>query len=574
VAAPGEDARNGELPDLNVFSGSLLLDGLDNLSDEFDDWLSLERQKLEERIRRRNEASVRSSIENAQPGQQRAEAARKAVLVDPTNEEAVRELMRSLASSGQRAQAVVEYERCRSVLRSRLDLEPAPETQQLFRSLRRATLAEPTLAVDTGGTQQFAQDHKAVCSIPPPDAVAETGSLLGAPSIAVLPFITDGGDAAMVNLAQDLLQSLTLRLTAWRWFGVLAPDISFAHRGLAGDAIGAARSLNVRYVLRSRLRGDAARVRVSVELIDGITGYQIWGTVFERARQSAHSLEDEILAKVGALVDAELQRSERHRAMAKSRDQFDAYDFVQRGYWHYARRNKTDNAEALALFSQALERDPTLAPAATGKAACLFWAGQSRWADDPEQSLHSGLRFAQDAMLADASYPVAHLLLGQSLLFLGEQDAAIEAARRAIGLNASYAGGWAFLGHALTATGKFRAAIRSIRRAFELTSHDSRRFMWLSNLAIAHFHCNEFEQAIRLAQEAVRLQPDHWLSNQVVVIGHAALGRAAEVQQLVARLREEEPSLEADQFANRLPYLREADRTRIVTALRAGGWDN
>ena len=118
------------------------------------------------------------------------------------------------------------------------------------------------------------------------------------------------------------------------------------------------------------------------------------------------------------------------------------------------------------MFSKALERDPTLAPAATGKAGCLFWAGQSRWADDPEASLRYGLRCAQDAVLADAAYPVAHLLLGQNLLFLGEQDAAIAAAQHAIGLNASYAGGWAFLGHALTAAGNARAAIRSIRRAF------------------------------------------------------------------------------------------------------------
>ena len=128
--------------ELNVFSGSLLLDGLDNLSDEFDNWLTVERQKFEERIRRSNEDNVRGLVGDAQPHPQRAALARKAVATDPTNEEAVRELMRSLTGAGQRAQAVLEYERCRAVLRSRLDIEPAPETQQLYRSLRRATVGK------------------------------------------------------------------------------------------------------------------------------------------------------------------------------------------------------------------------------------------------------------------------------------------------------------------------------------------------------------------------------------------------------------------------------------------------
>ena len=132
--------------DLNVFSGSLLLDGLDKLGDEFDHWLTLERQKLEERIRRWSESNVRSGTAGALKQEDRVEIARKAVALDPTNENAVRELMRTLAAAGQRAQAVLEYERCRALLRSRLDIEPAPETQRLHRDLRRETGPEGALA--------------------------------------------------------------------------------------------------------------------------------------------------------------------------------------------------------------------------------------------------------------------------------------------------------------------------------------------------------------------------------------------------------------------------------------------
>lgn len=143
---PAGEAGHEGLPQLNVFSGSLLLDGLEGLSDQFDQWLVSERQKLEERIRRWNETTIQSSPQDPLTYRQRVEIARKAVAVDPTNEETVRELMRALAGSGQRAQAAIEYRRCRAILRSRLDLEPAPETQRLFRELRRGTEQERSSA--------------------------------------------------------------------------------------------------------------------------------------------------------------------------------------------------------------------------------------------------------------------------------------------------------------------------------------------------------------------------------------------------------------------------------------------
>ena len=93
--------------------------------------------------------------------------------------------------------------------------------------------------------------------------------------------------------------------------------MSFANRTLTTDVIGAARALNVRYILRGTLRSDGRRIRVGVELVDGVTGYQIWATVFERANRQSLAVEDEIVAKVGALVDLELQSWERRRAMTE-----------------------------------------------------------------------------------------------------------------------------------------------------------------------------------------------------------------------------------------------------------------
>ncbi|MFW6063873.1 MAG: ABC transporter substrate-binding protein, partial [Chloroflexota bacterium] len=61
--------------------------------------------------------------------------------VDPLVEAGRRQLMEALARSGQRADAVAQYERCRELLHEELGLEPEAETQALYAAIREGRLA-------------------------------------------------------------------------------------------------------------------------------------------------------------------------------------------------------------------------------------------------------------------------------------------------------------------------------------------------------------------------------------------------------------------------------------------------
>ena len=61
------------------------------------------------------------------------------VAYDATHEGASRALMRALADTGEHAQAVREYTRCRKALRKALDVEPSPETRALCEAIRSFT---------------------------------------------------------------------------------------------------------------------------------------------------------------------------------------------------------------------------------------------------------------------------------------------------------------------------------------------------------------------------------------------------------------------------------------------------
>lgn len=61
--------------------------------------------------------------------------AREAVRMEPYREPGYRTLMRVLSANGDRAEALRVYARCREVLATELGVDPAPETQQLHRTL-------------------------------------------------------------------------------------------------------------------------------------------------------------------------------------------------------------------------------------------------------------------------------------------------------------------------------------------------------------------------------------------------------------------------------------------------------
>ena len=113
-----------------------LLEDLDGITPSFDQWLTAERTRFEDRVRKILEAELDRLIEqNARP-EVRAGAARRLINFEPTHEGAVRSLMKAFAQMGDRAQAIREFERCRQMLQRMLDLPPSKETIAVYEAVR------------------------------------------------------------------------------------------------------------------------------------------------------------------------------------------------------------------------------------------------------------------------------------------------------------------------------------------------------------------------------------------------------------------------------------------------------
>ncbi|MEW6368620.1 MAG: tetratricopeptide repeat protein [Acidobacteriota bacterium] len=126
---------------IDLYRGDLL-DGL-FIEDapEFEDWLSIER----ERFRHLAETALASlTVLHRQRGASDIAllCARRLLAINPWNESAHRTLMEMLVLTGQRGAALSHYETCRRSLAEELRTSPSKETTELFERIRTGTVDE------------------------------------------------------------------------------------------------------------------------------------------------------------------------------------------------------------------------------------------------------------------------------------------------------------------------------------------------------------------------------------------------------------------------------------------------
>jgi TolB-like protein/DNA-binding SARP family transcriptional activator/Tfp pilus assembly protein PilF len=616
VVAKNENASLDDHPDLNVFSGSLLLDGLDDFSDEFQNWLVTERQKLEERIRRWNEIRIQNGLKDQHGRQTCVETARRAVAIDPTNENAVRELMLALANSGQRAQAVLEYERCRAVLRARLDLEPAPETQRLYHDLRRPTsvahqatrpthpvvaadgvahscaLIEPSAIGASEGVEDAAKGKAdcalgigdqplAISQMPLADcrrvsgvALARVPPLPEKPSIAVMPFQNMSGDKEQDYFADGMVEEIITALSRINWLFVIARNSSFTYKGRPICVKQIGQELGVRYVLEGSVRKAANRVRITAQLIDAIAGHHVWAERYDRELADVFAVQDEIADRVMAAIEPQLYAAEGARAKRKPPESMDAWECLVRAISLINIRTKCDGAAARGLLEKATELDPSYARAHSLLAFVLALGVLSGW--EPRQpALSLAIEAAQKALSLDNDDPWSHAATGFVMVLDRRVKESIAEYERALALNPSFAYGHTMLAAAYCYLGRSDEAMAHLDQAERLSPRDllTHGNHGANNVlrAAACMVADRYREGIAFARRALAENPSSTPGSRQLVINCALAGEIEEAKSALQIVKRLQPDISLQWIEEWAPFVRAEDRWKYAEGFRLAG---
>jgi len=348
------------------------------------------------------------------------------------------------------------------------------------------------------------------------------------PSIAVLAFNNLSGDPEQEYFADGLAEDIIASLSKFHWFFVIARNSSFAYKGKAVDVKQTARELGVQYVLEGSVRKAGDRVRISVQLIDALSGRHVWAERYDRDLEDIFAVQDEVTEAIVAAVAPTFISAEARRVERKPPDNFDAWDCVMRGKWHLARRSKAGMAEARRLFEKALSIDPRSTTALSGFAVAIGISINFAWVGDREKELGAGFAAARRALEIDDRDAEAHFALARITFAAKHLDAAVSECRRALEINPNLAVAEGLLGILLSWRGDYAEAILHAEKAERLSPNDPAYSWWSLARTSASFGTGQYEQALEWATRTIEALPEFPSGWRYLAACFAHLGRMDE----------------------------------------------
>lgn len=541
-------------------SSERLLDGFDRVSSAFDHWLAAERIRFEDRVRIKFEEELNELVESGAAPEARAAAARKLVNFEPTHESAVRSLMTAFVQMGDRAQALREYERCRSALRQILDLRPSKQTVALYEAIRVTGQtsgkepAQPPLA-DAGAGSDGLDASKPSR----PEAAEKPSSLFQADratqaSIAVLPFRNMSADPAHEYAADGLVEDLTEALSRIPTFFVISRLSSLAFKGQDRPPQEIGETLGVRYVLSGSMRIMGNHLRLTAELTDTSTGIPLWISKLDEQFFDILEVQNRLAEAIAGRIAPYLHATEVKRARMKQPERLEVYDFFLRAQenMHNSSREVFESSEK--LFDHAIERQPNCAAALAWRA---YWhvlrVGQG-WSPDPALDAEQADRFAQRAVDCDVLEPMAFAVQGHVASYLHKNfDLAFSRFETALRVNPNAAPAWVWSAAAHAWIGNGSRAIEEINRAMALSPYDPLMYAFTGVAGVAFLADGQYERAVECGLRCVRENKTYTSAYKLLLIALALAGRAAEVQAPLRQLMDLDPEFTVNGFRKQFP---------------------
>jgi adenylate cyclase len=394
------------------------------------------------------------------------------------------------------------------------------------------------------------------------------------PSIAVLPFQNMSSDPEQEFFADGMVEEITTALSRFKALFVIARNSSFTYKGRAVDVKRVGRELGVRYVLEGSVRKAENRVRITGQLIDTATGAHLWADRFDGGLSDIFDLEDQVTERVVGAIAPAVEAAEIERAKYRPTESLDAYAIYLRGlakFYQYGNQQAT--AEALRLFSTAIELDPDFALAYSHASYCYAHAKTNSWSSGTANEIAEALRLAQWAL--ELGKDDASVLCGSgwALAFvvrdLGVGTTLVD---RALMLNSNLAEAWRCSGWMRIWLGDPKLAIEHFARAMRLSPLGR----WLvdiqSGIAHAHFFLDRYDEAASWAAMASQNDPDFQAGVRISAASNAMAGRTGEAHETAVRLQRLNSTLRVSNLKHVLgPYRRAEDLTRYEEGLRKAG---
>ena len=288
------------------------------------------------------------------------------------------------------------------------------------------------------------------------------------PSVAVLPFRTPSGDDDQEMFADGLTEDLTTDLSKVSGLFVVARNSCLALKGQNLAVSEAARRLGVRNIVEGSVRRAGTRVRINVQLVDGVNGSHLWANRFDGSTDDVFELQDEVGANVVSALEVRLTANENNRLQQVHTRNLEAYElFVKAKALPYPPVPERIQ-QAQTMFERVMDMDPDFAGGYAGVAWMLGF--KALWSHvDPDPLTSEAEKLARQAISVDADFGWSYTAQVIPLMLMGRYDEAVAASHEGVERRPNDADAYALQGLSLAMSGEPRAGVVSVEAAIRLS---------------------------------------------------------------------------------------------------------
>jgi adenylate cyclase len=246
------------------------------------------------------------------------------------------------------------------------------------------------------------------------------------------------GEDEQEYFADGITEDVIASLSKYHSFFVIARNTSFTFKGRSIDVKEVAAQLGVRYVLEGSVRKAGTRIRITAQLIEGMSGNHIWAEKFDRHLEDIFDVQDEITQTIVGVIGPEISSHERKRAAQQRPGSLGAWGVMQQGLHKLWLLDVASLEASIKLFQRALGMDPNLAQLHSHLSFALEQMSHSGQGENDKDLMRAAQLHANRAIEIDENDPLSHAVLAR--IFGNERrygDAIFEA-KIAIELNPNY----------------------------------------------------------------------------------------------------------------------------------------
>jgi adenylate cyclase len=322
-------------------------------------------------------------------------------------------------------------------------------------------------------------------------------------------------------------------------------------------------------VIEGSFQKSGDQIRITVQLVETITGNHIWSAIYDRKLQDIFQVQDEVTIEIIKAIGISIGEGEQFWDLYEGVTDLNTLIKCLKSHYLFEQMNIESNNQSRKICLEIIETNKNI-PYIYVRLGFTYildiFLGVCK---SPVVCVAQATDAAKKALSLDPNYHKAHHLIGIIFLIRKEHEKAIDELKRAVTINPNNERAYLNLGMAYYFYGRPIQGIDYINKSIKLNPRPpSDYYVHLGN---AYTVSEEYEKAIEALKKGAKIEPNNLFAHIGLAATFAALEREKEARAEAKEVLTLNPSFSVEEFIKVLPFKDPEFQNRYAEYLQKAG---